>query len=254
MAHPWSGADARPESWSGTVLPGGATTYYRLHRLFQRGAMTRQAVDTLLAEENSNEPLSPNDVDAIMGMLDTRFGDAEVWAPGLIVEVEPSPLEERAAARAAMDEMGVPELSVAEKASFDRDGCILLKQVITPEQTEAIRARCAELLAAEGIEAGREVHQEAGAPRLAALHHKGEEFDEVCFNTRLLSAAAYALDGDVCCNSYLAYRDAVKGRGQQALHSDGPCCPVPGPPGERFPWHSLGCILLLDRFTETNGR
>ena len=115
MAHPWSGADARPESWSGTVLPGGATTYYRLHRLFQRGAMTRQAVDTLLAEENSNEPLSPNDVDAIMGMLDTRFGDAEVWAPGLIVEVEPSPLEERAAARAAMDEMGVPELSVARR-------------------------------------------------------------------------------------------------------------------------------------------
>jgi ectoine hydroxylase-related dioxygenase (phytanoyl-CoA dioxygenase family) len=40
--------------------------------------------------------------------------------------------------------------------------------------------------------------------------------------------------------------------GLQALHTDGPCCPAP-PGAARFPWHGLGCVLLLDKFTETNG-
>ncbi len=199
-----------PESWSGAVLPGGATTYYRLNRLFQGGTMTREAVDTLLAEENSGEALSSNDIDVIMEMLDTRFRTA---APGKIVEVQPSAPQEVVAANAAMDELGVPELSGPQKATFDSTGYLLLRQVITPEQVEALRGRCAELLELEGIGAGREVHQESGAPRLSALNHKGPEFDPCSFNLQLLSAASYALDGDVCCNN-INYRDAIKGHGK----------------------------------------
>ena len=64
------------------------------------------------------------------------------------------------------------------------------RQVITPDEVEALRARCAELLTFEGVDAGREVHQEAGAPRLSALNAKGPEFDACGFNTTLLSAAS----------------------------------------------------------------
>ena len=46
-------------------------------------ARLQGAVDTLLAEENSGDALSSNDIDVIMEMLDTRFRTA---APGKIVE------------------------------------------------------------------------------------------------------------------------------------------------------------------------
>jgi len=57
-------------------------------------------------------------------------------------------------------------------------------------QLAAIRTRLAELLAAEGDQAGIEVHQEAGADRLADLVNKGPMFG-VCFShPRVLACIA----------------------------------------------------------------
>ena len=58
--------------------------------------MTRNAVDNLLAAENSGEALTSSDIDVIMEMLDTRFRTA---APGKIVEVQASGPAELAVAR-----------------------------------------------------------------------------------------------------------------------------------------------------------
>ena len=177
-----------------------------------------------------------------MAMLATRYETA----PGAVVAVNPSEPPEIAKACAAMDALGAHAdvLSADDRRQFDQQGFVYLRQVVSPDQLDALRERCATLLASEGAAAGREVHQEAGAPRLSALSHKGPEFDWCHFNPRLLGAARYALDGDVACSS-LNYRDALPGRGLQALHTDGPVCPVPES-GGRFPWHGLGCILLLD--------
>ncbi len=49
--------------------------------------------------------------------------------------------------------------------------------MLSAAQPTAIRARLAELLAADGDQAGIEVHQEAGADWLADLVNKGPMFD-----------------------------------------------------------------------------
>jgi hypothetical protein len=78
----------------------------------------------------------------------------------------------------ALADLGVTESTLdAETAErLDRDGYASLPGVLDGAQLEAIRARLAELLAAEGDQAGIEVHQEAGTDRLADLVNKGEMF------------------------------------------------------------------------------
>jgi Phytanoyl-CoA dioxygenase (PhyH) len=60
---------------------------------------------------------------------------------------------------------------------LDRDGYAPLPGVLSVAQLTSIRARLAELLAAEGDQAGLEVHQEDGADRLSDLVNKGAMFD-----------------------------------------------------------------------------
>jgi ectoine hydroxylase-related dioxygenase (phytanoyl-CoA dioxygenase family) len=64
----------------------------------------------------------------------------------------------------ALAELGVTEATLdAETAErLDRDGYAPLPGVLDGAQVEAIRARLAGLMAAEGDQAGIEVHQEAG--------------------------------------------------------------------------------------------
>jgi ectoine hydroxylase-related dioxygenase (phytanoyl-CoA dioxygenase family) len=82
----------------------------------------------------------------------------------------------------ALAGLGATEAALdAETAErLDRDGYAPLPAVLDAAQLTAIRVRLAELLAAEGDQAGIEVHQEAGADRLADLVNKGAMFDP-CF-------------------------------------------------------------------------
>ena len=77
-------------------------------------------------------------------------------------------------------ELGVTEatLDAGTREQLDRDGYAPLPGVLSAGQLTAIRARLAELLAAEGDQAGIEVHQEAGADRLADLINKGPMFSQ----------------------------------------------------------------------------
>jgi hypothetical protein len=78
----------------------------------------------------------------------------------------------------ALAGLGVTEASLDPdtRDQLDRDGYAPLPGVLSAGQLTAIRARLAELLAAEGDQAGTEVHQEAGADRLADLINKGPMF------------------------------------------------------------------------------
>ena len=78
----------------------------------------------------------------------------------------------------ALAELGVTASTLDAETTerLDRDGYAPLPGVLDGAQLEAIRARLAELLAAEGDQAGLEVHQEAGTDRLADLVNKGEMF------------------------------------------------------------------------------
>jgi ectoine hydroxylase-related dioxygenase (phytanoyl-CoA dioxygenase family) len=108
-----------------------------------------------------------------------------------------------------------------------------------------VRTRLAELLAAEGEAAGLEVHQEAGADRLADLVNKGPMFEPCFTDPRVLACIVHVL-GDFRLSS-LNSRAALPGQGHQVLHADfgGPVPPAG--------YQVCNSIWLLDDFTAENG-
>jgi ectoine hydroxylase-related dioxygenase (phytanoyl-CoA dioxygenase family) len=137
-------------------------------------------------------------------------------------------------------------LTDAERAQLDSGGFLLLHGMLTPDQITRMAARLDELVAEEGPDAGKEVHQEAGTDRLANLVNKDPMF-EVCFtHPRLLAAVAQVLAGEFRLHS-LNSRSALPGRGHQGLHAD---FDRPVRPGEFVVCNSA---WLLDDFTATNG-
>jgi ectoine hydroxylase-related dioxygenase (phytanoyl-CoA dioxygenase family) len=147
----------------------------------------------------------------------------------------------------ALSQLGVTDrtLDEATRERLDRDGYAPLPGMLSDEQLARARTRVAELAAAEGAAAGREVHQEAGTDRLADLVNKDPVF-EVCFtDPRLLAAVAHVL-GDFKLSS-LNSRAALPGQGRQGLHAD-----FGGPvPAEGY--QVCNSIWLLDDFTADNG-
>jgi ectoine hydroxylase-related dioxygenase (phytanoyl-CoA dioxygenase family) len=137
-------------------------------------------------------------------------------------------------------------LTLAEKEALDRDGYVLLPGILSPEQVDALRRRQAELLAAEGENAGKEVHQETGTDRLSDLINKGEIFHIVLQEPRVLAAVAHVLRSDFKLSSLNA-RNALPGQGLQGLHPD-----WNGPVGPDE-YQVCNSLWLLDDFTPDNG-
>lgn len=146
----------------------------------------------------------------------------------------------------ALAELGVTDraLDTDMRERLDCDGYASLAGVLSDEQVVRMRARLAELIAAEGDRAGLEVHQEQGTDRLADLVNKDPVF-EVCFtDPRVLACIAHVL-GEFKLSS-LNSRAALPGHGLQALHAEG------GPVGTG-PYQVCNSIWLLDDFTMDNG-
>jgi hypothetical protein len=95
----------------------------------------------------------------------------------------------------ALAELGVTAATLDAEATewLDRDGYVALSDVLSGEQVEAVRARLAELLAAEGERAGLEVHREGGTDRLADLVNKGAVFEPCFTDSRVLACIAHVL-------------------------------------------------------------
>jgi ectoine hydroxylase-related dioxygenase (phytanoyl-CoA dioxygenase family) len=147
----------------------------------------------------------------------------------------------------ALAELGVTEatLDAGTRERLDRDGYAQLPGVLSVGQLTEIRARLAELLAAEGDQAGIEVHQEAGADRLADLINKGSMFDACFTDPRVMACVAHVL-GDFKLSS-LNFRAARPGHGHQPLHADyGGPVPAAG-------YQVCNSVWLLDDFTAGNG-
>jgi len=137
-------------------------------------------------------------------------------------------------------------LSQAEKDRLDRDGYLPLRNILSAEQIAQINKRMDELIAIEGEDAGKEVHQEAGATRLSDLVNKDPLFD-ICFtHPRVLAAISHVLGGNLKLSS-LNYRAALPGYGLQALHADWGSAVADGD------YYVCNSIWLLDDFTESNG-
>lgn len=150
--------------------------------------------------------------------------------------------------RQALTELGVRDdtLTPEEKASLDQEGYLYLRGILTREEIEALRQRQNELLAAEGEDAGKEVHQEAGTDRLSDLINKGQVYHIVLSHPRVLAAIAHVLQNDLKLSS-LNSRAALPGQGLQWLHADWGRLDTPGD------YQVCNSLWLLDDFTPDNG-
>lgn len=148
----------------------------------------------------------------------------------------------------ALRALGVRDgtLTAEERERLDCDGYLPLPGLIPVDLLERMRARVDELVALEGEDAGKEVHQEAGANRLSDLINKDALFD-ICFtHPRLLAGIAHVLRGDLKLSS-LNFRAALPGWGLQQLHADWGGAVRPGD------YYVCNSIWLLDDFTPENG-
>jgi ectoine hydroxylase-related dioxygenase (phytanoyl-CoA dioxygenase family) len=147
----------------------------------------------------------------------------------------------------ALRELGVHDdtLSTEEKADLDRTGFLPLYGILTQGEVDKFNVRMAEITAAEGAEAGLEVHQEQGTDRLADLVNKDPMF-EVCLSHPRVLAAIHHVLGTFKMFS-LNSRAALPGQGHQGLHTDY------GEPVQPGDFRVCNSIWLLDDFTPHNG-
>ena len=150
--------------------------------------------------------------------------------------------------REVLSKLGVDDnqLSPEEKTFLDDNGYLPLPGILSPQQAQAMATRLEELAAAEGEQAGLEVHQEKGTIRLSNLVNKDALF-EICFTQpRVLAAIAHVLKDDLKLSSLNA-RAALPGEGLQRLHVDWRGAVAPGD------YYVCNSIWLLDDFTAENG-
>jgi ectoine hydroxylase-related dioxygenase (phytanoyl-CoA dioxygenase family) len=148
----------------------------------------------------------------------------------------------------AMQALDVTEytLSEEEKNGLDEKGFVVFTDMLDTAKLEEIRAKYEVLMEKEGMNAGKEVHQEEGARRLSDLVNKGECFDSIYTNPKLLAAVYHVLKREFKLSS-LNGRDAIPGYGLQGLHADW------GQREEMEPFHVCNSIWLIDDFTADNG-
>ncbi|OCT13889.1 phytanoyl-CoA dioxygenase [Paenibacillus pectinilyticus] len=144
--------------------------------------------------------------------------------------------------------LGVTEHTLTEeqKKSLDEEGFVVFPDLLDETQLEVIRAKYEELMTKEGMNAGKEVHQEEGTRRLSDLVNKGECFDGIYTHPKLLAAVYHVLMREFKLSSLNA-RDAIPGAGLQALHADW------GSREASEPFHVCNSIWLIDDFTRENG-
>lgn len=145
-------------------------------------------------------------------------------------------------------------LTQQEIETLDQEGYLFLGQLLTETEVAEVNDRIAELMQAEGENAGAEFMaskymrypKEAGADRLADLVNKGSLFDKFYTHPRVL-AGIEAVIGSQYKLSSLNYRAAKPGKGLQKLHVDWRNAVANGA------YKVCNTIWLLDDFTEHNG-
>lgn len=155
-----------------------------------------------------------------------------------------------------LKELGVHAglLTEEEKTFLDQNGYLVLENILTQEQVDAVNDKLAELLMLEGANAGFELMEskyirhpkEAGADRLADLVNKDPVFDIFYTHPRVLAGIVHVLGTEIKLSS-LNYRAAKPGAGLQKLHAD---WHEPVAPGD---YKVCNSIWLLDDFSPANG-
>jgi ectoine hydroxylase-related dioxygenase (phytanoyl-CoA dioxygenase family) len=129
---------------------------------------------------------------------------------------------------------------------LDELGYVVLEDAMARERLDALRRRVAELYELEADRAGAEFKQEPGCLRLANLVDKGDVFEAVIAEPKVLACVRQVLGPHLKLSSLNA-RTALPGSASQPLHVD-----MGAIPDEQGFW-VCNCVWMLDEFTPDNG-
>lgn len=134
-----------------------------------------------------------------------------------------------------------------ELRALDELGYVVLRGVVDTEWLRALRRRVEELYEEEGENAGHEFRTEPFARRLANLVDKGEVFERVVMEPRVLELVGHVLKGGFKLSSLNARSTNPYAVEPQPLHVDMGLLPDAKGPAV------CNSVWLLDDFTEDNG-
>ena len=147
----------------------------------------------------------------------------------------------------ALNYLGVNNDSLTEdqRNDLNEKGFTILPRVIDERWLSELKGQFENLCDKEGAAAGLEGGQEAGTRRLSDLVNKGEIFDAIYTNPKLLAAVHHVIGRDFKLSS-LNSRDALPGEGHQGLHVDW---------SDNYDgrFHVCNSLWILDDFTIDNG-
>jgi ectoine hydroxylase-related dioxygenase (phytanoyl-CoA dioxygenase family) len=135
----------------------------------------------------------------------------------------------------------------SEQLRLERDGYLVLENLMSAELLDEVRRRVDELFQAEGEQAGSEFRMEAGSRRLANCVDKGSVFERAMLHPRVLECMEAVL-GPRFKLSSLNVRSANPHNGvSQPLHAD------TGAIADEQGWYVCNSVWMLDDFTPDNG-
>jgi len=138
-------------------------------------------------------------------------------------------------------------LSLLQLADLDRDGFLVIPNLLDAGMLEALRTRVEELFELEGENAGSEFKKEDGARRLANCVDKGEIFEQAIQLPEILQAKAHILGPAFKLSSLNVRSTNPMGEAEQPLHVD-----MNAIADEQGYWVA-NTIYMLDDFTPDNG-
>lgn len=138
-------------------------------------------------------------------------------------------------------------LSSAQLANLDRDGFLILPNLLDAVQVRSLQDRIEELFRAEGEEAGCEFKKESGARRLANCVDKGAVFEAAIQIPEILEAKAHILGPSFKLSSLNVRSTNPHSEADQPLHVD-----MNGIADDKGFWVA-NTIFMIDDFTLDNG-
>jgi len=131
--------------------------------------------------------------------------------------------------------------------ALDELGYVVLDKLVDRDRLQALRRRVEELFEEEGENAGHEFRTEPFARRLANLVDKGEVFERVVAEPRVLELVSHILNGSYKLSSLNARSTNPFAAEPQPLHMDMGLLPDAKGPAV------CNSVWLLDDFTPDNG-
>jgi len=142
--------------------------------------------------------------------------------------------------------MPLPDLQLA-KRELDERGFVVLPEFIDPAWLTELQQTTEGQFQVEGAEAGSEFKTETGSRRLANLINKGEAFQRVVAEPRLLTYVELVLGSEFKLSSLNARSVNPHNEINQPLHAD------MGAIADEHGYWVCNSVWMLDSFTEENG-